>query len=241
MTTIVSSFYSNVNKRRDRDLNTYKNYGIFLLKANIPKIIFADEIMYDKIKEHENENTKIILSKKEDIYLYQYINKLDNFNLNTTNSLKDTLEYMFVICNKTEIMRSAIEMNCFNTSNFIWVDFGIKHVFKCPDDEFIQKIENLKYKTYNKVRIANIWNPTQIYNINIYKQITWYFAGGVFGGDCQHLLEFANKTKELCINIMEKKKTIMWEVNVWYLIYLQNNQLFDLYNSDHDNTIIDNY
>jgi len=242
MTTIVSTFYSNVNKRKDRNFNNYVNYGIYLLKANIPKIVFTDEHMYEEIKDYENENTKIILSKKEDIYLYKYIDRLDNFNLTTTNNLKDTIEYMFIMCNKTEAIRHAIEMNYFNTDNFIWVDFGIKHIFTCPDIDFIKKIENLRDKTYDKVRIGNIWNPEYLYNFgNIYKNIAWYFAGGVVGGNKNYLLEFANKTKEKCLQIIEEKKTIMWEVNVWYLVYLENKQLFDLYISSHDSSLIDNY
>lgn len=33
----------------------------------------------------------------------------------------------------------------------------------------------------------------------------------------------------------------MWEVNIWFLIYLENKDLFDYYSCDHNNTIIDNY
>jgi len=241
MTTIVSSFYSNVNKRDDRSFENYLNYGTLLLQANIPKIIFTDEEMYEKIKKYENENTKILLSKKEDIYLYNYTDMLTNFDINSTNPLKDTIDYMFVMCNKTEVIRKSIELNYFNTDNFIWLDFGINHMFHCTKDEFIQKIENLKNKKYDKVRIASIWNPNIIYNVDIYKNIAWYFAGGVFGGNKDFLLEFANKTKEMCINIIEQKNTIMWEVNIWYLVYLKNCELFDYYTCDHNSSIIDNY
>ena len=135
MTTIVSSFYSNVNNRTDRNIDNYFNYGIPLLKANISKIIFTDQEMYDKIYTYENENTRIILTKKEDIYLYEYTNMLENFQLNTTYPVKDTIEYMFIMCNKTESIRKAIELNFFNTENFTWIDFGIKHVFKNDTDE----------------------------------------------------------------------------------------------------------
>ena len=37
---------------------------------------------------------------------------------------------MFINCNKTEVIREAIELNYFNTEDFIWLDFGIRHVFK---------------------------------------------------------------------------------------------------------------
>jgi hypothetical protein len=80
-----------------------------------------------------------------------------------------------------------------------------------------------------------------IYNIDIYKQINWYFAGGVFGGNKQKLIEFAEKMKNNCIDIITTKNTIIWEVNIWYLIYKNNSSMFDPYYCNHDSSIIDKY
>ena len=63
--TLVSAFFSNVNNTVDKNLDSYTKHGIALLKATIPKIIFVDEQMYERVKDYENENTKIILSKKK--------------------------------------------------------------------------------------------------------------------------------------------------------------------------------
>jgi hypothetical protein len=241
MTTLVSAFFSNVNKIKDRNIDDYMNYGISLLKTSISKIIFADNDMYERIKWFENEHTKIIVTEKKDIYLYEYINDITEFNVHSTNPLKDTVEFMFIMCNKTEIIRKAMEINPFKANQFVWIDFGIKHVFTCNETDFQIKIETLKDKSYEKVRIASIWNPTCEYQIDIFKDITWYFAGGVFGGSRESLLEFANHTKEMCISIIKENHTIMWEVNIWYIIYKMYPELFDLYQSDHNNTIIDNY
>ena len=58
---------------------------------------------------------------------------------------------------------------------FIWLDFGLRHVFKCNDQQFIDKINKLKYNIYDTIRIAHIWdlNCDYIlhYNYNIYKDI----------------------------------------------------------------------
>ena len=80
-----------------------------------------------------------------------------------------------------------------------------------------------------------------IYNNDIYKDILWYFAGGVFGGNKNMLLEFSDLMKTKCIEIITTKNTIMWEVNIWYLIYNDNKELFDGYYCDHNDSIIDNY
>jgi len=243
MNTIVSAFVSNINNRDDITLKKYYELGKLLLKSTVTKIIFVDETMFNLINllDYDISNTNIVKIEKKNIYLYEYINSLSQFNLNTDNPKKDTIEYIITQCNKTEWVKSAIELNTFNTNNFIWVDFGIRYIFNCSDEEFIEKINKLKYKVYKNVRIGNIWNLQNSYNINIYKDIAWYFAGGIFGGNKESLLHFSNKIKEKCIDIILKKNTLMWEVNIWYLIYIENKEIFDNYSCNHNNSIIDNY
>lgn len=246
MNTIVSAFVSNVNERYIDSLERYYNYGKLLLKSIVPKIIFVDDKMFNLIgNEYDKTNTLIIKIIKTDLYFYNYIPYLTKFYINSTNHSKDTIEFMFTMCNKTEWIRQAILLNTFDTDNFIWIDFGIKHIFdslsKFNDDEFIEKINNLKYKTYNNIRIGGIWDIQNNYNINSYTDILWYFAGGVFGGNTKSLIKFADLMKEKCILIMTTQNTIMWEVNIWYLIYRENKNLFDIYSCNHDKIIIENY
>ena len=33
----------------------------------------------------------------------------------------------------------------------------------------------------------------------------------------------------------------MWEVNIWYLVFLKNKELFDIYTCRFDNTLLINY
>jgi len=241
--TIVSGFLTNINQRASHDINKYIELGMLFLRAKIQKIIFVDKEMYEKIIEYENEYTKIVLIDRHQYDLYKYMNNmvLTNFSLNTDNSSKDTMEYMFTMCNKTEWIRQAIELNYFNTEQFIWVDFGIRYVFKRGDDEFVDIVESLHDKTYENIRMGNIWDLNCLYKFDILRDITWYFAGGVFGGNKDKLIHFANLMKDKCLQIMDQEKTIMWEVNIWYLIYLENKELFDTFHCGHDDTIITNY
>jgi hypothetical protein len=240
MTTIVSGFLSNSNTHRSVD--KYYELGIKLLQINVPKIIFVDELMYEKIKSYENEFTRIILYDKTESYLYPYINSscLTNFKINSTTPNKDTMEYMFIQCNKTEWIKTAIEINYFNTNQFVWIDFGIRHVIT-SDENLNKYVLNFQNKLFTKVRIGTIWDLDCVYNVNIYKQITWYFAGGVFGGDKYLLLTFSEKMKNMCLKIITERQTLMWETNMWYLIYQENKEMFDCYPSDHNDSILDNY
>jgi hypothetical protein len=47
---------------------------------------------------------------------------------------------------------------------------------------------------------------------------------------------------EKCLEIIHTKNTIMWEVNIWYLIYSENKELFNPYTcNNHDDSVIYNY
>ena len=231
MTTIVSAFiYLENNKHRS--LEKYIEFGSKLLELNQNKIIFIDEKVYDKFEKYKNDKTILIKTRLCDLYLYKYKEQLKNLKVNTCNPIKDTFEYFIIQCNKTEWIREAISLNLFECKQFIWIDFGIFYLL--PE-------VNVKPKVYDKVRIPSIWNLNVEYQVDIMRDISWYFAGGVFGGNIVKLIEFADLMKEKCTKLVEKDNHLMWEVNIWYLIWKDNKDLFDPYKADHNLSIIDKY
>lgn len=243
MTTIVSGFFYE-KKSNCKTFDDYYTYGKSLLELDIPKIIFLDELMYDHVINNSviNDSTYLVCIKKEEFYLFNMINSIENFGIRE-NSQKNTLTYCVIICLKPEIMNKAITLNIFGTDQFLWIDFGIKHVCKnLSDSEFTGYIHNMCMEKYHNVRIAGIWDIQNVYpELDIFINIHWYFAGGVFGGDKMSLLKFGNLMKEKCIDIVTRYKTITWEVNVWYLLYKENPELFDIYKCDHNSSILTNY
>ena len=237
--TIVTCFVCNINNRKDRPIDKYIELGKVLLETKIPKVIFMDEQIYDKFSDYFNEYNFFIKINQKDLYLNNYSDKITCLDINTTFKDKDTLNYFYNMGNKTEFIKRATLLNIFNTPNFIWIDFGIKHMFNCDNNDFIKIIENLNNKVYdNQLRISSIWNLQQKYVFDIYKDITWYFAGSVFGGSKEKLIEFADKTKDMYLRVIEEKKTLMWEVNIWYLVYIENPDLFTPYYCGHNSSII---
>ena len=103
------------------------------------------------------------------LYLFGFI--IDNSSISTTNPKKDTIEYMMTMCHKTEFVRMAIEMNLFNSTQYIWMDLGIKHMMTCSDEEFMEKVMRLKDVEYklNHIRIPSIWSPDNNYQVDLYK------------------------------------------------------------------------
>ena len=271
----VSAFISNVNI--NRKLDDYLTYGKKLINLNNPSVIFIEKhIFIEKFQEYltdnvllfkyDNKNYEYIIYNniifvfysKSDIYLYDYYNEITNYNIITDNPNKDTIEYMFIQCHKTEWVKKAIYLYKYHfnietltflkkTYEFVWIDFGIYHMIK-NDIIFTNEINNMINRTKlgksnlnSGIRIASCWNLNYKYNIDLYKNISWYFAGSIFGGKADKLIEFANLMRNKCIEIIKDKKSIMWEVNVWYLIYKDNLSLFDSYICNHDVSIINKY
>ena len=80
----------------------------------------------------------------------------------------------------------------------------------------------------SKIKIATF--PNNISNkYDLTKNICWFFLGGIFGGSEEKLLLFADLMRETSIQFIKNNKSFIWEINLWYLIYLQNKELFDCY------------
>jgi len=252
-TTIVSAFLNIQTTRKDRNLDNYIDYGIKLIQIRSPKIIFIDKEIYEtneKIGYFKRDPlTHFIPIELSDLYFYKYRDEITEFKLRKQNPDKDTIDYMMVQCNKTEWMREAIEKNIFNTDQFIWIDFGIYHMFQ--NDELLEKsVIAATKKIYQAIRMPNIWYTganhytwDDINPVDFYLDITWYFAGSVFGGDKLSILKFADLMRGKVVSTIYEKKHIMWEINLWYMIYLDliDKSLFTIYYGSHDFSILENY
>ncbi len=245
--TLVTAFVVNVNNREDRKLDKYIDWGSKLLNIKIPKIIFLENDLIPLFKDIQPEYNFIIPYSLKNIYLFKYLNQITN-PVNSDNLKKDTLEYFIVQCNKTEWVRFAISLNKFNSKQYMWVDFGIFQFYEklnISNEEkiscFDKDVLNTSLKLYNEVRIPHIWDLNLNYSVNLKTNISWYFAGSLFGGDKDKLIIFANKMKEYCLKMIENEKILVWEVNIWYYVYHENKDLFNLYNGGHDTNIFLNY
>jgi hypothetical protein len=230
MTSVIVSAFIYLNTDRDKSLDFYVNKGKQLIEQPVKKVIFMDSNLIDLF---ESDNlTTIIPTTFSDIYLTKF-NNLDN-TINSTNYKKDTYDYFKIQCNKTEWMRQAIDLFP-EENNFIWVDFGIFHIFKNVVPDFNKNVE------YQNIRIPCIWNLKNKYPyLDITRDIHWYFCGGVFGGNKNSIIKFADLVKAKCTELMDIN-VLMWEVNVWYLVYLDHPDLFNEYYTDHCIKMITDY
>lgn len=244
ITTIVSGFIANINKCGSID--KYLKFGQILLKIKVPKVIFVDSQIIDRITNPLPEYNTFIPFKFSDMYYYQYLETLKKTVHFDTNPDKDTVEYMMVQCYKTEWVKMAAELNPYKTDQFMWIDFGIYHILEEgePTESCIDKFTRFicfcaLYRTYTiRIPYMNLWF---INSYDPYKNPCWYFAGGLFGGNKDNIIKFANYMKEYCLKIITEKNWLMWEINIWAFIHKEHHDLFDLYYGGHDASIFTNY
>jgi hypothetical protein len=284
----VSAFITNINQRTDSEIIKYIENGRKLIDVDIFHIIFMErdifhfffrdimagcnssisffeyEIAENVVKKFEYfiiDKKIFVFFERTDMYFYQVIDSITDFNATSDNKEKNTVQYMFVQCHKTEWVKMAIyllkqlefekkSVNKHLISNvdyyqFLWLDFGLYHVIKNVEvfETELKKLENrvVNHPYLDRVRIGSCWDFNVLYLFNIYRDITWYFAGGVFGGSTMKMIEFADLMKQKCLQVIKEQKTLMWEVNVWYLIHCDNKNIFDCYKCDHNPSIISNY
>lgn len=239
MSIYVSAYYENINSHRDNSF--YLEKSIPFLTCNVNKIIFTTNSLYEKLKIYENDFTSFYIL---DVVPFQkYKNMIFNFDINTKNKNKDTIDYILLQLSKTEFIKLAIE-KLPNYNTYFWIDFGIAYNMKYEDsfDEFrrLLVINSDKIQDPNKIRIPGCWNLNNKYKLNINRTIHWYFAGSLFSGSKDSLLKFANLVEDKILEFM-KSGSIIWEVNIWFFVYSDNPELFDWYYGNHNLSMLRNY
>lgn len=233
MTTLVSGFISIANK--NRSIEKYIELGRKFLSVDVPKVVFLERDFFEALEIEPDEKTKIIFFEREELPLWKRRDEILKIPIDTPNKDKDTHDYLIVQNEKTYFMKKASELNPFSTSCFAWIDFGIFHIMK---DNFTLYQETLKRiskysNRNNKIRIPGCIQPqSSEYNM-VVNVPCWVFCGGFFYGTAESIEEFHNlchKKLEILIN----DNIFTWEINLWYLVYKDNPELFDWYLANHN-------
>jgi hypothetical protein len=247
--TIVTMLYNIREKEGNCDTNNPLNRGLkkycklaseFLLKLDYNLIIFTDSDEVIKFVEDERKDRYIILNEPfENTYYYKDLDILaelqKKFTILNGNVKQETPMYIILNNNKFYFMEKAIEQNPFNSSHFIWIDFGINHVAKNYEkiNEWIScipdKIKQLCINPYvedvdNKLMFRNIYH---------------HMAGGLFSGSKENLLKYCNLFKQKTEQIYSEDWYQIDEA-VMTMVERENPNLFDLYYGDYQG-IISNY
>jgi hypothetical protein len=232
---IVSAYIKLERDVPDKPVQFYVDKGKAFMRhfAAFKKVVFMDRAVISHFGEGD-DNTRIIPTSLEELYLHKYKNLL-RISVNTDNAEKDSANYFMVQCHKTEWIKQAIESDAFSSQQYIWIDIGIDNILKTPINT------TALTHVYPLIRIGSIWDLDKQYGRDPYRSICWYFAGTVFGGHRDALVEFARIQRDMCMLLVTEKNTLTWEVNIWYLLWRDRPDLFLPYRCDHDSSIINLY
>jgi hypothetical protein len=249
--TIVTMFYDIRKIENDEsNKNKYKYIELaqqFILTLPYPIIFFIDDedIETYNIINNTRKNielfkfTIIIKINIKNTYFYKDLSILqelqNTYVINNINLNKDTPLYIILNNNKFFFIEKTIELNPFNSSHFIWMDFGINHVAKNPEliHEWITKVpDKIKQLCINPY-IENTEPKTYFANI------LHNCAGGIFSGSKENMIKYIQLFKEKNEQIYNENWYQLDEA-VMTMVQRENHELFDFYYGDYEG-IISNY
>jgi hypothetical protein len=249
--TIVTMIY-NIREKEKNASETTLNHKIhyyfdkakkFILKLNYPLIIFTDDKecidIINEERKYFKEKTYIFYQPLEETYYYKHMDKLSELQktyiIQNANLDHETPLYIILNNNKFYFMEKSINLNPFNSTHFIWMDFGINHVANNVEKIFEwidivpDKIKQICINPYTEN------TPPKQY----FEWIRHNIAGGLFSGSKENLLQYCD---------LFKKKTEQIYSEDWYqideavmtIVQKENPDLFDLFYGDYQG-IIANY
>jgi hypothetical protein len=217
----------------------------FILSLPYPIIIFIDpnNIELEEIINNERSKLKDITHiykiKLEDTYYYRYLNKIKDlqsiFTIINGDINHETPLYITLTNNKFFFMEKSIEVNKFDSTHFIWLDFGINHVALNTENihEWIlnipDKITQLSIQPFKK---------DESYK-DTFRFIYHHTAGGLFTGSSENLLKYCHLFKKKTEEIYNEDWYQLEEA-VMTIIQYENPDLFNFYYGDYQG-IISNY
>jgi hypothetical protein len=251
--TIVTMIYDIRKMENETNGNNRNIYGYielakqFMLQLAYPIIFFIgedDDETFNTIYNIRKELgllhfTHIFKLDFKLTYFYKYLSRLEElqkkFIIHNGKITHETPLYVILNNNKFCFIEKSIELNPFNSSHFVWMDFGINHVakntelihdwiFKVPD-----KIKQLCINPY----IENI-NPKKYFEL-IYHNC----AGGLFSGSKENLIKYIELFKQKTEQIYNEDWYQIDEA-VMTMVQRENYHLFDFFYGDYEG-IVSNY
>ncbi len=241
--TVVTAFFN--IKRNDwnsysRSVDEYFNNATNMLSINDYIIIFTEPEYEERVKEiMKNRIYKLVIMDTSQLYWYPYYNTIENImnSPDFKNGLKNPIcpevckpLYDIIMYSKTKLVKQAIEMNPFNSTHFVWLDFGVhQHMFR-PD---MKNKKLLPFGVYDKIRFLCRDIPTEK-DLNIsqfFKSNENRFAGTMFTGSKNNLLLFDKYLEE---DILEafNKNVVDCDQSFFSNVYVKHSELFELYFGD---------
>ena len=228
--------------------------GQKLIDIPLYKILFIDEKYIFNFT--PNSYTTILPYNTKSLWLYPHMEKITSSNINVLkqNNIKDNEFFHAIQLQKTTWMLEGIthyktQQTGNNPSSkpiqYAWIDFGIFKIFNNDLKLFQETLMQIPARytnstiPENKITIPGCWILNREFKHEL-QQITWFFCGGFFIGNERSIRLFNNLVKLEVLELLEKHKIFIQEVNVWFRIWRDKcNEIFYWYQADHNHTMFE--
>jgi len=139
--TIVTALFNIQRENMDgRTWDEYLRWFSTTLKLKCPMVIFVEETLVDFVKKHRgSQKTKIITHPLEEIPYYYLKDDMDavinSDDYRNNTKCVDRIEcnhslYSIIQYSKFKWIRKSIELNCFDSDYYFWMDAGASRFFE---------------------------------------------------------------------------------------------------------------
>jgi hypothetical protein len=239
-TTFVTAF---LDLREDRSKDkSWERCGDFfqqLAATEIPIHCFISRTVKESLQLPQLPTVHYEIIELEDLDTYKAIQSLEHTIPKTNTPHHDTAHFMILMNAKTEFIQRAIQQDVFKTSHFAWIDFSIFHVFKNNPVSASQQLQTLAYSALQPTCLffPGCWGKGYAAD-GLFERINWRFCGGFFLGDRESVLKLSQLHARCFPAIVEHKKRLVWETNIWHYLELTENLHTDWFIADHNERII---
>ena len=210
----------------------------------LPIIIFVCKhtLPYIEILKTEFENLTILeVLAIEDTWVYKNSQTINLSMPYHRNTIKDTVEYMYLMNSKAEFLYKAIEANPWKSTHFAWIDFSISYIFKDKERTF-GYVKILAQHTMNEkcIVVPGCWrDKISLTDTDSYmNNIVWRFCGGFLLGDANSIKRLFELYREHFVDFLNDQQKLVWEVNFWAWLEANGYWTPRWYEADHNDSIL---
>lgn len=214
------------NGEKTRSVQDYLELGKYMLQVRLPMVIYTDNEEVQREVEAERERkglgdmTTVVWLPFEETSFYKDMEELaermKTFSLHNWNREKDTPLYVTLNNNKFDFLRRTMDANPYGSEFFFWMDFGIQHCAKAPQEdwdavsqEWPAFIRQEKERVHH-LRIHTVLKSADCTYKDYFQMIYHHIAGSLFGGHEEPMREYIS----LFTNEWE---TILYHDDWWQL------------------------
>lgn len=248
--TIVTAYF-NLKKEKDsncevRDKSLYFEECKYLMECRRFMVIFCDKESYPYIwRLRYNfgllDQTYFIIQELSDFPLYQYRDRIEenrrgnSFYVNHRN----TPSYFVLVTSKFTMLKETVKLNPFQTTNFVFIDFGIRHTGVNDIQAIDRALSGQTKRNRDKVGVCWIdYTPEAIMRNNkeYYSHGRCGIAGGFISGNAKYLNLICNEVEKRFKETVEAGYGHA-EEQFLPLIYLDHPEWFSVFFGDYGQMI----